>query len=74
MPQIVLATSPAHSGMAEAMLKKINEKNGGQACKACNVQEAYNALELCLADSERDWAKCQTELKAFKVCYDKCMQ
>ena len=74
MPRGVLGTSPAHSGMADVMLKKIKEKNGGHTCKSCDVQEVYNTLELCLADSERDWAKCQHELKAFKVCYDRCMQ
>ena len=71
---MVVATSPAHSGMAETMLKRIQQKNGGRACVNCDVQKVYSKLELCLADSERDWAKCQNELKAFKKCFDSCMK
>ncbi len=69
----VFATSPAHSGMAEVMLERILQKNGGKACGTCDVQQVYSKLELCLADSQRDWKKCQKELKAFKQCYDSCM-
>jgi hypothetical protein len=35
------------------------------ACKA-----EYAQLEECLADTQRNWAKCQKQLLAFKACGD----
>ena len=64
----VLAVSPAYSGMAETMLETA-VKNG---CTDCKVQSLYSELELCLAEANRNWSKCQNELKSFKMCYDKC--
>ena len=64
----VLAVSPGYSGMAEMMLETA-AKNG---CTECKVQSLYSELELCLAEANRNWSKCQNELKSFKRCYDKC--
>lgn len=33
--------------------------------------EKYYKLEHCLGESERDWRKCQEELKAFRLCHEK---
>lgn len=30
----------------------------------------YTALEECLADNNRDWRKCQSFVKAMKICND----
>jgi len=30
----------------------------------------YEALEDCLADSNRDWRKCQEPLKTWKDCFE----
>ena len=30
----------------------------------------YAQLEECLGEHDRDWRRCQSELKAFRGCYD----
>jgi hypothetical protein len=30
--------------------------------------EVYEQLELCLAENQRDWRKCQEQMFAFKRC------
>ena len=70
---VVIATSPGHSSMAEFMLEKLEKRNGSRTCKACDIHNVYSELEVCLAEEGRDWSRCQTELKAFKKCYDECI-
>ncbi|WZN61015.1 hypothetical protein HKI87_03g25490 [Chloropicon roscoffensis] len=31
----------------------------------------YYALEACLGENDRDWRKCQEEVKAFKLCHER---
>ncbi|KAL6780863.1 hypothetical protein ACKKBG_A08770 [Auxenochlorella protothecoides x Auxenochlorella symbiontica] len=31
-------------------------------------KEAYEKLEICLAQSDRDWRKCQKEVHALQQC------
>ena len=30
----------------------------------------YEEVELCLAETDRDWSKCQQQLKTFQACFD----
>mmetsp|Transcript_38730 Transcript_38730/g.75212 ORF Transcript_38730/g.75212 Transcript_38730/m.75212 type:complete len:83 (+) Transcript_38730:44-292(+) len=30
----------------------------------------YDALSECLSSNDRDWRKCQTQLLAFRKCYE----
>lgn len=53
-----LAASPSHAGVADEML-------AGTGCAP-----AYEALELCLADHDRSFAKCADETAAFRQCMD----
>ena len=53
-----MATSPSHSGVASDVL----EKTG---CAGL-----YEEVELCLAETDRDWSKCQQQLKTFQACFD----
>ena len=36
--------------------------------------EAYEELEYCLADNQRDWRKCQDAVKAVRQCMAKQQQ
>lgn len=33
-------------------------------------KEAYEKLEVCMGENERDWRKCQTEVHSFKKCWE----
>eukprot|EP00514_Thraustochytrium_sp_LLF1b_P011171 CAMPEP_0184543764 /NCGR_PEP_ID=MMETSP0199_2-20130426/3162_1 /TAXON_ID=1112570 /ORGANISM="Thraustochytrium sp., Strain LLF1b" /LENGTH=66 /DNA_ID=CAMNT_0026937835 /DNA_START=52 /DNA_END=252 /DNA_ORIENTATION=- len=30
--------------------------------------DAFEAVQLCLADNDRDWVKCQEQVKTWKAC------
>ncbi|GBG32999.1 Cytochrome c oxidase assembly factor 4-like, mitochondrial [Hondaea fermentalgiana] len=32
--------------------------------------QQYEDLQLCMADNDRDWAKCQEKVKAWKDCFN----
>ncbi|SBT75132.1 conserved Plasmodium protein, unknown function [Plasmodium ovale] len=34
-------------------------------------ERQYNQLLECLDDFDRNWGKCQEELKTFRLCYNK---
>jgi len=34
------------------------------------LEQVYEAMQLCLIDGNRDFRKCQAEIKALKVCMD----
>jgi hypothetical protein len=53
-----LAASPSHAGVADEML-------AGTGCAP-----AYEALELCLADHDRSFAKCADATRTFRQCMD----
>ena len=54
----VIATTPTHSSKAEEMLE-------GTGCAA-----VYELFELCLADNDRSFAKCKTQMMTFRKCMD----
>eukprot|EP00871_Galdieria_phlegrea_P000787 jgi/Galph1/1709/GphlegSOOS_G374.1 len=33
----------------------------------------YRQLEDCLADNDRNWSRCQEQVKALKTCYKNAM-
>ena len=55
----------SHSGVRidEDILEGIMEDSG---CK-----DYYDVLEECLADNQRDWTKCQKQLKAWRGCFNR---
>lgn len=53
-----LAASPSHSGVAAEMLE-------GTGCV-----EIYEALEVCLADNDRNFSKCTEHTFKFRECMD----
>ena len=53
-----LAASPSHSGVAAEMLQ-------GTGCT-----EIYEALEVCLADNDRNFSKCREQTLKFRECMD----
>jgi hypothetical protein len=32
-------------------------------------KDAFEAVQECMADTNRDWAKCQTFVQAWKACF-----
>eukprot|EP00516_Mucochytrium_quahogii_P009690 CAMPEP_0203775400 /NCGR_PEP_ID=MMETSP0099_2-20121227/6061_1 /ASSEMBLY_ACC=CAM_ASM_000209 /TAXON_ID=96639 /ORGANISM=" , Strain NY0313808BC1" /LENGTH=60 /DNA_ID=CAMNT_0050674075 /DNA_START=90 /DNA_END=272 /DNA_ORIENTATION=- len=34
-------------------------------------QESFDRLQICMADSDRDWSKCQDLVKEWKACFNK---
>jgi len=33
--------------------------------------DSYYKLETCLGENDRDWRKCQKEVKEFRLCHEK---
>eukprot|EP00511_Aplanochytrium_stocchinoi_P003231 CAMPEP_0204838684 /NCGR_PEP_ID=MMETSP1346-20131115/31601_1 /ASSEMBLY_ACC=CAM_ASM_000771 /TAXON_ID=215587 /ORGANISM="Aplanochytrium stocchinoi, Strain GSBS06" /LENGTH=62 /DNA_ID=CAMNT_0051974883 /DNA_START=164 /DNA_END=352 /DNA_ORIENTATION=+ len=46
-----------------------SEVDVDEKIKELGCTKAYETLQLCMADNDRDWIKCKQQVEVWKECY-----